>query len=343
MSASRRPWMKWNPSNRRADQAVQSCSLAARGLWLEMLGLMHERSFPAGEIVPFASKRSAGRRIDHGEQSLEARTLDPESVQGFDLALFSAGSSISREWAPRFVESGCVVIDNSSAWRMDENVPLVVAEITPAELDRHRGIVANPNCSTIQMVMALKPIHDAAGIERVVVSTYQSTSGTGQQAVDELRDQTSAVLETKDIEPSVYPHQIAFNILPQVEVFEDGDDYTTEERKMMAETCKILGDDSIALSVTCARVPVYNGHSESINVQTREELSPERCRELLDAFPGVVVVDEPSQGRYPMPIDAAGRDEVLVGRVRRDPSHERCLNLWVVADNLRKGAATNTV
>jgi aspartate-semialdehyde dehydrogenase len=308
-----------------------------------MLGVMRERQLRANEVVPFASERSAGRKIDFGEVDLQVQALTPEAIQGFDIALFSAGGTISREWAPRFAEAGCVVIDNSSAWRMEDNVPLVVAEVNGEALDRHEGIVANPNCSTMQMVMALKPIYDEAGLERVVVSTYQSTSGTGQRAVEELHDQARAVLEADEIESSVYPHQIAFNILPQVETFKDGDDYTTEERKMMAETRKILGDESIGISATCVRVPVYNAHSESVNVQTRDDLSPERCREILGAFPGVVVVDEPAAGRYPMPIDAAGRDDVFVGRIRRDPSEERCLNLWVVSDNLRKGAATNAV
>jgi aspartate-semialdehyde dehydrogenase len=308
-----------------------------------MLGVMRERRFPAAEIVPFASERSAGRTIDHGDSDLAVQALSPDAIHGFDVALFSAGGGVSREWAPRFAESGCVVVDNSSAWRMEEHVPLVVAEVNPDALDRHRGIVANPNCSTMQMVMALKPIHDDAVIERIVVSTYQSTSGTGQRAVEELHDQARAVLEAEEVQTSVYPHQIAFNILPQVETFKDGDDYTTEERKMMAETRKILGDDSLRISATCVRVPVYNGHSESVNVETRQELSPERCREVLSAFPGVVVVDDPGAGRYPMPIDAAGRDEVFVGRIRRDPSQERCLNLWIVSDNLRKGAATNAV
>jgi aspartate-semialdehyde dehydrogenase len=308
-----------------------------------MLGVMRERRLRASEVVPFASERSAGRKIDFGDVDLQVQALTPEAIQGFDVALFSAGGTISREWAPRFAEAGCVVIDNSSAWRMEDNVPLVVAEVNGEALERHEGIVANPNCSTMQMVMALKPIYDEAGLERVVVSTYQSTSGTGQRAVEELHDQARAVLEADEIESSVYPHQIAFNILPQVETFKDGDDYTTEERKMMAETRKILGDESIRISATCVRVPVYNAHSESVNVQTRDDLSPERCREILGAFPGVVVVDEPAAGRYPMPIDAAGRDEVFVGRIRRDPSEERCLNLWVVSDNLRKGAATNAV
>jgi aspartate-semialdehyde dehydrogenase len=308
-----------------------------------MLGILRERRFPAGEIVAFASARSAGRTIDHGDSDLEVRALTPESIRGFDIALFSAGGGVSREWSPRFAEAGCVVIDNSSTWRMEEHVPLVVAEVNPDALDDHHGIVANPNCSTMQMVMALKPIHDHAGIERIVVSTYQSTSGTGQRAVEELHDQARAVIEAEEIKASVYPHQIAFNVLPQVETFKDGDDYTTEERKMMAETRKILSDDTLRISATCVRVPVYNGHSESVNLETRDDLSPERCREVLSGFPGVVVVDDPGAGRYPMPIDAAGRDEVFVGRIRRDPSRERCLNLWVVSDNLRKGAATNAV
>jgi aspartate-semialdehyde dehydrogenase len=308
-----------------------------------MLGILRERRFPAAEIVAFASERSAGRTIDHGDSDLEVQALTPESIRGFDIALFSAGGGVSREWAPRFAEAGCVVIDNSSTWRMEEHVPLVVAEVNPDALDDHHGIVANPNCSTMQMVMALKPIHDHAGIERIVVSTYQSTSGTGQRAVEELHDQARAVIEAEEIKASVYPHQIAFNVLPQVETFKDGDDYTTEERKMMAETRKILSDDTLRISATCVRVPVYNGHSESVNLETRDDLSPERCREVLSSFPGVVVVDDPGAGRYPMPIDAAGRDEVFVGRIRRDPSRERCLNLWVVSDNLRKGAATNAV
>jgi aspartate-semialdehyde dehydrogenase len=308
-----------------------------------MLGILRERRFPATQVVPFASRRSAGHTIDHGDADLEVQALSPEAIQSFDVALFSAGGAVSREWAPRFADAGCVVIDNSSTWRMEDHVPLVVAEVNPDALDGQQGIVANPNCSTMQMVMALKPIHDAAGIERIVVSTYQSTSGTGQRAVEELHDQARAVLEAKEIETSVYPHQIAFNVLPQVETFKDGDDYTTEERKMMAETRKILGDQTLRISATCVRVPVYNSHSESVNIQTRGDLSPKRCREVLSAFPGVVVVDEPAAGRYPMPIDAAGRDEVFVGRIRRDPSQERCLNLWIVSDNLRKGAATNAV
>jgi aspartate-semialdehyde dehydrogenase len=309
-----------------------------------MLGVMRERSFPADEVVPFASERSAGRTIDWGDSRLRVLPLAGEGIRGFELALFSAGSGVSEEWAPRFAEAGAVVVDNSSQWRMHEDVPLVVAEVNPEALDDHRGIVANPNCSTMQMVVALKPILDAAGIERIVVATYQSVSGTGQRAVEELHDQVAAVLEADELPPpSVYPHQIAFNVLPQVESFQEGDDYTTEERKMMRETRKILGAESIGISATCARVPVYTGHSEAVNVQTRDDLSPEDCRELLSAAPGVTVADDPSHAIYPLAIDAAGRDDVLVGRIRRDPSHKRCLNLWIVGDNLRKGAATNAV
>jgi aspartate-semialdehyde dehydrogenase len=309
-----------------------------------MLGVMRERNFPADEVVPFASERSAGRTIDWGDRDLTVRPLSDDAVDGFDLALFSAGSGVSAEWAPRFADAGAVVVDNSSQWRMHDDVPLVVAEVNPEALDGHRGIVANPNCTTMQTVMALGPILRAAGIERVVMSTYQAVSGTGQRAVEELHRQTEAVIEAQELpEPAVYPRRIAFNVLPQVETFKDGDDYTTEERKCMRETRKILGRDDVAVSATCARVPVYTGHSVSANVQTREPLTPQDCRELLAGAPGVTVLDDPGNGLYPTAIDVAGRDDILVGRVRRDPSHERCLNLWIVGDNLRKGAATNAV
>jgi aspartate-semialdehyde dehydrogenase len=309
-----------------------------------MLGIMRERSFPAEEVVPFASEASAGRRIDFGDSELTVRSLSDEAIQGFDLALFSAGSAISEEWGRRFADAGAVVVDNSSFWRMHEDVPLVVAEVNPEALEAHRGIVANPNCTTMQTVVALKPILDAAGIERLVVSTYQAVSGTGQRAVEELHDQAEATLEARPVPaPSVYPHQIAFNVLPQVERFAGDDDYTTEERKVMRETRKILGREDIGVSATCARVPVYTGHSVSANVQTREPLSPDECRAVLARAPGVTLVDDPADGLYPLALDAAGRDDVLVGRVRRDPSHERCLNLWIVGDNLRKGAALNAV
>ena len=306
-----------------------------------MLAKLRERRFPAREIVPFASARSAGRELEGG---LVVRELTDESIQGFDIALFSAGGATSGEWAPRFRAAGAVVIDNSSRFRRDPDIPLVVSEVNPDALAGHDGLIANPNCSTMQLLVALKPIHAAVGIERLVVSTYQSTSGTGVKAVEELREQTRAYLEGGEAPaPQVYPHPIAFNVLGGAGNFVDGDDYSDEERKMMFETRKILGDDSIGISVTCARVPVTFSHSESVNVQTREPLEAGQARELLTSAPGVVVVDDPSTHLYPTARDAAGRDEVLVGRIRRDPSHPRALNLWVVSDNLLKGAATNAV
>ena len=310
-----------------------------------ILEVLAERDFPAAEVVPFASERSAGRRVPYAGGDLECRPLSDESIRGLDLVLSSAGGAVSSEWAPRFVEAGAVVVDNTSFWRMHDDVPLVVSEVNPDAAADHNGIIANPNCTTMQMVVALAPIWREAGIERLVVSTYQSVSGTGRQAVEELRSQSRAVLEGETPEAKVYPHPVAFNILPQVETFKDGDDYTTEERKVMRETRKILGasEDELPISATCARVPVITGHSESVNVQTRDPLSPEECRELLAASPGIVVMDDPAAGIYPLPTAVAGRDDVLVGRIRRDPSHERGLNLWVVGDNLRKGAATNAV
>jgi aspartate-semialdehyde dehydrogenase len=306
-----------------------------------MLALLRERNFPASEIVPFASERSVGRELDGG---LTVQGLSEESIQGFDLALFSAGGSISGEWAPRFRDTGAIVIDNSSRWRMQDDVPLVVAEVNPEVLSGHHGIVANPNCSTMQMVVALAPLHEAVGIERLVISTYQAVSGTGKRAVEELLDQSHALLHEREISPpQAYAHQIAFNALPHAGSFADGDDHTDEERKLINETRKILADPAIRVSATCVRVPVVNGHSEAVNVQTREPLSPERARELLAAAPGVTVLDHPSSALYPLAIDASGKDDVFVGRIRRDPGHERALDLWIVADNLRKGAALNAV
>jgi aspartate-semialdehyde dehydrogenase len=306
-----------------------------------MLELLRERGFPAREIVPFASERSVGRELDGG---LVVRGLDEDSIQGFDLALFSAGGSTSGEWAPRFAQAGATVIDNSSYWRMQPDVPLVVSEVNPEAIEANQGIIANPNCSTMQMVVALKPIHDAAGIERLVISTYQAVSGTGKRAVDELLGQSHALLHDGAIEPpSEYAHQIAFNALPHAGTFAAGEDHTDEERKLINETRKILDDPEIRISATCVRVPVVHGHSEAVNVQTREELSPERARELLAAAPGLSVIDDPQAALYPLAIDAAGKDDVFVGRIRRDPGHERALDMWIVADNLRKGAATNAV
>ncbi|MDX6721606.1 MAG: aspartate-semialdehyde dehydrogenase, partial [Solirubrobacteraceae bacterium] len=306
-----------------------------------MLRLLRERAFPAREIVPFASERSAGRELEGG---LVVQPLREDTIQGFDIAVFSAGGSTSGEWAPRFVEAGAIVVDNSSKWRMHDDVPLVVAEVNPEALDGHRGIIANPNCSTMQMVVALKPLHDAAGIERLVVSTYQAVSGTGKKAVDELLAQSRALLEGEQPpEPRSYAHRIAFNALPHAGSFADGDDHTDEERKLINETRKILGDPSIRVSATCVRVPVVNAHSEAVNVQTRAPLSPEQARELLAAAPGVTVVDDPAGARYPLAIEADGSDEVFVGRIRRDPGHDQALDMWIVSDNLRKGAATNAV
>jgi aspartate-semialdehyde dehydrogenase len=309
-----------------------------------ILELLAERDFPAREVVPFASERSAGREIEWQDQTLTCRVLSEDSIQDLDLVLSSAGGSVSAEWTPRFVAAGATVVDNTSYWRMHDDVPLVVSEVNPDALSGHSGIVANPNCSTMQMVVALKPLYDAAGIERLVISTYQAVSGTGKAAIDELRAQAQALVGGHELpEPRIYPHQIAFNVLAHAGNFPDGDDHTDEERKLINETRKILGDPEIKVSATCVRVPVVTGHSEAVNVETREPLEPERARELLEAAPGVTVVDDPAAARYPMAVDAAGKDDVYVGRIRRDAGNDRALDMWVVSDNLRKGAATNTV
>ncbi len=299
-----------------------------------MLEVLAERGLDA-DLVLFATPRSAGKVID-------GRTvvgLDAHAdLSGIDIALFSAGASTSREWAPRFVAAGATVIDNSSAFRRDPEIPLVVSEVNPHALEGHRGLIANPNCSTMQLMVALAPIHRAAGVERLVVSTYQSVSGTGHKALQALDHETAAGLAHAPAPPpAVYPDTIAFNVIGAAGNFLDGDDHTDEERKMQFETAKILEDDRIGVAVTCVRVPVRTGHSESVNVQTREPLSIQRVQELLASAPGVIVEDVPS------PLRAEGRDEVFVGRVRDDPSHPRAFSMFVVADNLRKGAATNTV
>jgi aspartate-semialdehyde dehydrogenase len=306
-----------------------------------VLEVLAERGFPASEVVAFASARSAGSRIPFAGGELEVRELRDDSFDGFDLALFSAGGSTSKRYAPEAVARGCVVVDKSSAFRMDASVPLVVPEVNPEALDGHRGIVSNPNCSTIQLVAALKPLHDAAGLTHVTVATYQAVSGTGAGAVKELHDQSRALLAGEAAETSVYPHQIAFNVLPQCDAFEG--DSTTEETKLVNETHKILGDTSIAISSTCVRVPVWRGHSEAVWIETRDPLGAERARALLRDAPGVRVVDDPAAGAYPLPSAAAGTDDVLVGRIRDDASRRNGLSLFVVADNLRKGAATNGV
>jgi len=319
--------------------------LGATGLvGTTIIELLAQREFPVAELRPLASERSAGKTIEFGSKVLSVQAVSDESIQGLDLVLSSAGGSVSAEWTPKLVEAGATVVDNTSYWRMHDDVPLVVSEVNPDALEGHKGIIANPNCSTMQMVVALKPLYDAAGIERLVISTYQAVSGTGKGAIDELRAQTRAVVGDYDVPaPEIYPHQIAFNVLAQAGSFPDGDDHTDEERKLINETRKILGDAEIRVSATCIRVPVETGHSEAVNVETREPLEPGEARELLAAAPGVTVVDDPAAGRYPMAIEAAGKDDVFVGRIRRDPGNERALDLWVVSDNLRKGAATNTV
>jgi aspartate-semialdehyde dehydrogenase len=300
-----------------------------------MLALLNEREFPADELVLFASARSAGTEIDGRTVQLLDDSAD---LDGFDIALFSAGAATSREWGPKFAAKGAAVIDNSSAFRRDPEVPLVVSEVNPHALKGHRGLIANPNCSTMQLMVALAPIHREAGIERLIVSTYQSVSGTGQKALAELDEQVRASLDGNQLpSPRVYPDHIGFNVIGAAGSFADGDDHTDEERKMMFETRKILEDEEIGIAVTCVRVPVRVSHSESVNLQTREPISVERVRELLSQAPGVALEDVPT------PLRAEGRDEVFVGRIRRDESHPRALSMWVVSDNLRKGAATNAV
>jgi aspartate-semialdehyde dehydrogenase len=311
-----------------------------------MRQLLHERHFPAREIVPFASARSAGTQLPEGL----VQPLTPETIQGFDLAIFSAGAVASGEWAPQFAATGAYVIDNSSRWRGDDEVPLVVPEINPETIYPYHRIIANPNCSTIQMVVALKPLYDAAGIERLVISTYQCVSGIGSRGTEELMEQSASLIAGgSPREPASFPRRIAFNVIPHAGDFlPDGgpggvDDHTTEERKMMNETRKILGDTDIGIAVTCVRVPVVTGHSETVNIQTRKPLSAETARKLLRSAPGVTVWDDPAEGDYPTPVDVVGRDDVLVGRIRDDESHPNALSLWVVGDNLRKGAATNAL
>lgn len=301
-----------------------------------MLQCLKESGLDQGnEIVLFATSRSAGRVIEGRTVQALEQGVD---LSGIDIALFSAGGGTSKEWAPRFVEAGATVIDNSSAFRRDPEVPLVVSEVNPHVLRDHKGLIANPNCSTMQLMVALAPIHREAGISRLIVSTYQAVSGTGQKALVELDAEARAALAGEQLPaPSIYPDHIAFNVIGAAGNFAEGDDHTDEERKMMFETCKILEDPGIAVAVTCVRVPVRTGHSESVNIETREHLPVERARELLADAPGLIVEDLPS------PLRAAGRDEVFVGRIRRDPTHPNGLSMFVVADNLRKGAATNAV
>lgn len=308
----------------------------------EMIEILEERNFPVSELVPLASERSAGERISFRDKSWVVKKLSKDSFQGVDIALFSAGAERSLEFAPSAVTSGAVVIDNSSAFRLAPKVPLVVPEINAHAIAGHAGIIANPNCSTIGMVMALKPIHDAVRVKRIVVTTFQSVSGTGKEAIDELAGQTVALLNFRDVEPKVYPYQIAFNCLPHIDDFlENG--YTKEEMKLVNETRKILEDESIGVTATTVRVPVFRCHSESVNIETEKKISANEVRAILSSAPGVMVYDDPKKNLYPLAIDTAGKDEVYVGRIREDESIPNGINLWVVSDNLRKGAALNAV
>ncbi len=327
---------------KRKDKYVVAVVGATGAVGEEMVSILEERDFPIEELHLFASERSEGKKIEFKGQSITVKTLKEDSFKGIDIALFSAGAERSKQWAPVAAKSGCVVVDNSSAWRMDPEIPLVVPEVNPDDLKWHKGIIANPNCSTIQMVVPLKPLHDAARIKRIVVSTYQAVSGTGKKAMDELLKQTSDLLNFRDIQCNVYPHQIAFNCLPHIDKFlENG--YTKEEMKMVNETKKIMGDDSIKVTATTVRVPVFRGHAESVNIEAEKKLTANEARALMADFPGVVVFDAPDRNVYPLQVDVAGKDEVYVGRVREDESIENGLNMWIVADNLRKGAALNAI
>jgi len=309
-----------------------------------MLAVLAERKFPVDGMVLLASERSAGERLAWRNREVVVQDLATFDPAGVDIALFSAGAEVSRAHAPRFAAAGAVVIDNSSAFRADPEVPLVVAEVNPGALhDRPKGIIANPNCSTMQLVVALAPLHRAAGIERINVATYQSVSGTGRRALEELGRQTAGLLGFQQVTPEVYPVQIAFNVIPHGGDF-DADGNTGEELKLVNETRRILGDDTIRVNATVVRVPVFYGHSEAVNIETREKLTAAEARRLLEEAPGVEVVDAHEPGGYPTPVThASGRDPVFVGRIREDRSHPRALNLWVVADNIRKGAALNAV
>ena len=310
----------------------------------QMICCLEERNFPVNSVKLLASHRSVGRNLRFKGDSIAVEELTDGSFKGVDIALFSAGGSTSKQFAPVAAESGCVVVDNSSQWRMDPEIPLVVPEVNPHAIGQYtrKGIIANPNCSTIQMVVALNPIHQKFGIKRIVVSTYQAVSGTGKKAIDELFDQTRAMMNFLEWQKKVYPHRIAFNCLPHIDAFlENG--YTKEEMKMVNETRKIFEDDSIGVTATTVRVPVYYGHSESINVETKHPVSAAAVRSALEKQPGVKVMDDPKNNVYPLATDAAGQDLVLVGRIREDESIPNGINMWVVADNIRKGAATNAV
>ncbi|HET6654965.1 MAG TPA: aspartate-semialdehyde dehydrogenase [Gammaproteobacteria bacterium] len=310
-----------------------------------MLSILAERKFPASEVIALASSRSAGRTVEFGRRELEVQDLATFDFSGVDIALFSAGGSVSGEYAPKAAAAGCVVIDNTSKYRYDDEIPLVVPEVNPEAIGdyRKRNIIANPNCSTMQLMVALKPLHDAVGIERINIATYQAVSGAGKQAMEELAHQTANLLNGRPVEPGKMAKQIAFNVLPQIDEYQDNG-YTREEMKLVWETRKILGDESIQVNATAVRVPVFYGHSEAVHIETRKKLSAEDARSLLAKAPGIELLDGFGKGEFPTPVtEAAGHDPVYVGRIREDISHPRGLDLWVVADNIRKGAALNTV
>jgi aspartate-semialdehyde dehydrogenase len=308
----------------------------------EMLKILSQRDFPIKNLKALASERSEGKTLKFGSEKLKVERLTPSSFKEIEIALFSAGTSISREFSPIAARAGTVVVDNSAAFRMDPNAPLIVPEVNPHAIRNHKGIIANPNCSTIQMAVAIYPIHKVSRILRIIVSTYQAVSGTGREAIEELKNQTHQWARGDETTREVYPYQIAFNLLPHIGEFLPNR-YTSEEMKMLDETRKIMEDQRIKLTATCVRVPVFGSHSEAVTIETERRVSVEEAREILSRAPGVIVQDDPQNNIYPLPLEAEGKDEVFVGRIREDESAERSLNLWVVSDNLRKGAALNTI
>ncbi len=308
----------------------------------EMLKILSQRNFPVSNLKALASERSEGKTLKFGSEELKVERLTPSSFKEIEIALFSAGTSISREFSPIAVQAGAVVVDNSAAFRMDPDAPLIVPEVNPHAAKNHKGIIANPNCSTIQMVVAIYPIHKVSRITRIIVSTYQAVSGTGREAVEELRNQAHQWVRGDEITQEVYPYQIAFNLLPHIgEFLPNG--YTSEEMKMLNETRKIMEDDRIMVTATCVRVPIFSAHSEAVTIETERRVSVEEAREILSHSPGVIVQDDPENNIYPLPLKAEEKDGVFVGRIRKDESAERSLNLWIVSDNLRKGGALNTI
>lgn len=333
-------------SDKKFDVAVVGATGAVGEVMLEILAEhAADGRFPVGKVYALASERSAGKRVQYGDSMLVVENLEEFDFSKVQIGLFSPGAAVSRVYAPKAAAAGCIVVDNTSEFRYDEDIPLVVPEVNPHAIEgyKYRGIIANPNCSTIQMLVALKPIHDAVGIERINVCTYQAVSGTGKEAIEELAGQTAALLNGREVKKEVYPKQIAFNVLPHIDVFQENG-YTKEEMKMVWETNKIMEDDSIKVNPTAVRVPVFFGHSEAVHIETREKLTAEAARALLSNAPGVVVLDERADGGYPTAVtEGANNDPVYVGRIREDISHARGLNLWVVADNVRKGAALNSI